>query len=151
MILSVDNSLDLPAAVDTQIGRRDAMTTRHTTGLHWQLPGGAVAYECVAEHCQEIATIVLRGPKGYEWSLCTDDWQLLNRRALGLMEIVRMLERPTCFRRDCHDEAVVVMEDLDQTPLPVCQQHWDDLSWVTPRDIDNMPLLGGVRGPGWPS
>ena len=121
------------------------MTTRTPIGLHWQLPGGAVAYECVGEHCQEIATIVIRGPKGYEWTLCPDDWQLLNRRTLGLVESVRVLDRPGCFRPDCADEAVAVMEDLQRTPLPVCPQHWDDLSWVTTLDVGSVAL--GQMGP----
>lgn len=117
------------------------MTMKPPIGLHWQLPGGAIAYECVGERCQELATIVVRGPKGYEWSLCPDDWQQLNRRALGLMDVVRVLDRPACFRPDCQDEAVAVMEDLDRAPLPVCQQHWDDLSWVTPQDPDSGETL----------
>jgi hypothetical protein len=110
--------------------------------------GGDISYACATEGCQALAAIVIRGPKGYEWSLCRTDWLQLNRHALGLMEIVRQLERPSCFRGDCRVEAVVVVEHLDRTPLPVYQQHWDDLSWVRPEDPDGPALLGRSGRPG---
>ena len=115
---------------------------------HWQLPGGVIAYPCVAKDCLEIATIVVRGVKGIEWPLCPDDWRAIYRQTRGLIENVRTLERPDCFRPDCHDEAVAVMEHLDGSPLPVCQAHWDDLSWVTPTDPGGRATgdrRGGMR------
>lgn len=99
---------------------------------HWYLPGGVIAFPCIAEDCPEIATSVVRGIKGMEWPLCPGHWQVIRRQTRGLIEVLRLLERPACFRPDCDDEAVAVMEDLDGRPLPVCQTHWDDLSWVTP-------------------
>ena len=109
---------------------------------HWQLPGDVIVYACAVKNCMQIATIVVRGVKEIETLLCPNDWHALQRQTHGRTEIVRTLERPMCFRGDCHDEAVAVMEHLDGNPLPVCQKHWDDLSWVTPSDP------GGARPAG---
>jgi hypothetical protein len=106
---------------------------------HWKLQGGVIAYPCASPDCMEIASIVVRGVKGVETPLCPDDWRTIQRQGRGLVENVRLLERPSCFRPDCQDEAVAVMDDLDGSPLPVCQTHWDDLSWIDPFDPDGPP------------
>ena len=111
---------------------------------YWQLPGDVIAYPCAVENCMETATIVVQGAKEIDTPLCPNDWHGLQRQRHGPTEIVRTLEGPLCFRGDCPDEAVTVMEHLDGTPLPVCQRHWDDLSWVTPNE------LGGTRPAGDP-
>lgn len=70
--------------------------TRRTrrVGQPPRLPRGFVAHECATEGCTDIATIVVRGPKGCEWALCPQDWRELRRQTLGLLETVRMLDHP---------------------------------------------------------
>jgi hypothetical protein len=95
-----------------------------------------MAYECAADMCTDIATIVVRGPKGCEWALCAADWRTLQRQTLGLMEVVRALDRPTCARTGCQDEAAAVIDEPDGQPFPLCQRHWATLSWLTPSPVD---------------
>ena len=113
---------------------------------YWQLPDGVIAYPCAIESCMEIATVVVQGVKEIETPLCTNDWHALQRQEHGRTEIVRTLERPMCFQGDCRDKAVAVMEHLDGTPFPVCQRHWDDLSWVSPNDLEGTSPAGDHRG-----
>ena len=116
---------------------------------HWQLPDGAIAYQCAAERCQQIAMVVVHRIDGDETPLCPDDWRPVLGHADGNVESVRALERPRCFRDDCLQGAVTVMEDLSRIPLPVCERHWDDLSWVTPDDPDSQALLDASGEPRW--
>lgn len=123
------------------------MTGHLTTGNgHWLLPDDTVAYGCIAKDCQEIAANVVRGPKDKEWPVCPDHWRSLQRSTRGLIETIRTLDRPACFRPDCGDEAVTIIEHLDGTPLPVCTRYWDDLSWVTPDSPTFMPFDDGLGG-----
>jgi hypothetical protein len=117
------------------------MRRTRTVSPFWQLPGGAMAYECAADLCTDIATIVVRGPKGCEWALCPEHWRHLQRQTLGLMEIIRTLDRPTCSRRHCQDEAAAVIDEPDAAPVPVCQRHWTTVTWVTPSPADARPDL----------
>jgi hypothetical protein len=121
--------------------------TSRTAIPRWQLPGGVMAHECAAESCTEIGTVVVRGPKGCEWALCPAHWRHLQRWTLGLMETVRTLDRPTCSRSDCHDEAAAVIEDHGEPPLPVCQRHWADLTWVAPTDTGTRSTAGAGEEP----
>ena len=52
-------------------------------------------------------------------------------------------EPSDCFQDDCNEPAVAVVHELDGSPMPACQQHWDDLSWV----YAPGPLL--PNEPGW--
>jgi hypothetical protein len=104
-----------------------------------------MAYECATDMCTDIATIVVHGPKGCEWALCSEDWRTLQRQTLGLMEIVRALDRPTCARTGCQDEAAAVIDEPDGRPFPVCQRHWTTLSWLTPSPVDATSDLEASR------
>jgi hypothetical protein len=104
-----------------------------------------MAYECAADMCTDIATIVVRGPKGFEWALCPDHWRTAQRQTLGLMAVVRALDRPTCARRDCQDEAAAVIDEPDGQPFPVCQRHWATLSWLAPSPVDANSDREGSR------
>ncbi|MFZ5848903.1 MAG: hypothetical protein ACOYX5_16140 [Actinomycetota bacterium] len=110
----------------------------------YEIGQGDVAHPCLYEECSGIADIVVRGPKRSELPICQQHWEYLNRRTRGgLIEIVRTLDRPACFRPDCHDEAIAVMEGPEGPARPVCQQHLDDLSWI------DVPEAALVRRPSW--
>jgi hypothetical protein len=122
------------------------MTRRtRTAAPYWQLPGGVMAYECAADMCTNIATIVVRGPKGCEWALCAADWHSLQRQTLGLMEIVRRHERPSCSQSDCQDDAAAVIDEPEAGSVPVCERHWTTFSWVSP----STPAVGSELATCW--
>lgn len=110
----------------------------------YEIGQGDVVHPCIYEECTGIADIVVRGPKRSELPICHQHWEYLNQRTRGgLIEIVRTLDRPACFRPDCPDEGVTVMENPDGPARPVCQRHLDDLSWI---DVPEAVL---VRRPSW--
>lgn len=110
----------------------------------YEIGPGDVVHPCIYEECTGIADIVVRGPKRSELPICQQHWEYLNRRTRGgLIEIVRTLDRPACFRPDCRDEGVAVMENPDGPARPVCQEHLDDLSWI------DLPEAVLVNRPPW--
>jgi len=104
---------------------------------------GDVAHACAWEGCLGVADLLVRGPKRSELAICQQHWDYLNQRTRGLIEIVRTLDRPMCFRPDCNDESVALMENIAGPARPVCQQHLDDLSWI------DVPEAALMHRPSW--
>jgi hypothetical protein len=112
----------------------------------YEVGHGDVVHACMYEECFGIADLIVRGPKRSELPICQQHWEYLNHRTRGgLIEIVRTLDRPACFRPDCHDEGVAVMENPDGSARSVCQEHLDDLSWI------DLPEAVLVRRSSWPA
>jgi hypothetical protein len=87
---------------------------------------------CQAQNCLEVATIRVETLDTGELTLCPIHWLEMRRRMQTALQVLRQLGRPTCFKADCTAGAVSVMPHLDERPLPVCEKHLEDLSWVTP-------------------
>ena len=89
----------------------------------------------------ELATVRVRLGKD-SWDLCPLHWQE-RRTALTIRPVVQKeFARPGCFRDGCGADAVSGMTHLDGRCLPVCEQHLEDLSWVTPTR-EELAVLGG--------
>ncbi|RYU14847.1 hypothetical protein [Nocardioides iriomotensis] len=99
------------------------------------------ASACRGVGCFELATVrVHLGDDSID--LCPLHWQ--ERRASPQKRLVveKELSRPTCFKLECRADAVSGMTHLDGRCLPVCEQHLEDLSWVTPSQRE-LAALGG--------
>ncbi len=88
---------------------------------------------CCAIGCNEVASILV-ALEDSELPFCGNHWQELRQGSHRVSRVLEVLDRPDCFTNGCSSPAVSVMTHLDGTGLPVCENHLDDLSWVTPTD-----------------
>lgn len=121
----------------------------HRLGGHVDTPSElegspAMHDRCGVPDCPAIAEIVVRDPGGGELDACRRHWHEALQRSNGLIRGVRLIRRPACFLSGCANAAVEIIDDSDGLPLPVCEAHRDDLSWVNHPPID-LPR----RDPGW--
>src|SRR4051794_5807129 len=86
---------------------------------------------CSAVGCDEVATVIVDVGDQSELPFCGRHWDQI-RGPEANRRVRAVLDRPDCFRSVCTAPAVSVMTHLDGTPLPVCERHLDDLSWITP-------------------
>ena len=99
--------------------------------------------DCEIPDCTEIPHVVIRDAGGESLRVCTDHWQEVLLTSDGRIRGVQLLELPRCCRPACRHDAVTRVIDPDGARVPVCQQHLDDLSWVSLPG----PLL--PHEPGW--
>ena len=102
-----------------------------------------VTVRCPINGCTDDAEVVVKGPARTEFELCRTHFDDLLRAARRPIRVVSFLQRPNCFRPECPNESVTVLEDLDGSPLPICRRHLDALDWVD--EPEN--LLSDL--PGW--
>ena len=95
-------------------------------------PTSVVAYVCSVTGCGEIATVMVERDSHVEAPFCGDHWQVARILADNRLSTIMVLPRPHCFVAACATPALEIVVHLDGALLPCCEQHLDDLSWVTP-------------------
>lgn len=106
---------------------------------------GLFALCCRAVGCDDVATIIIDIADQSNLPFCGGHWDQIrgtetNRRVRAV------LDRPDGFLTTCARPAVSLMAHLDGTPLPVCERHLDDLSWISPT-TEELARLGGRSDP----
>lgn len=86
---------------------------------------------CCAIGCDSVASIRAQVADDALLPFCGVHWQEV-RSITFRRQVAQVPDRPQCFRAACTTPAVSVMQHLDGTPLPVCEKHLEDLSWVDP-------------------
>lgn len=86
---------------------------------------------CITVGCFELATVRVRLGRG-SIDLCPLHWQERRTATTERLLVEKELPRPRCFKHGCPADAVSAMTHLDGRCLPVCEEHLEDLSWVTP-------------------
>ena len=90
---------------------------------------------CCAIGCDNIASIRVDLNTDGVLAFCGRHWEEVRNTSVR-RRVVEVPDRPRCFRSGCPTPAVNVMQQLDGTPLAVCETHLDDLSWVEPTDVE---------------
>jgi hypothetical protein len=90
---------------------------------------------CHSPACFEVAPILVL-TRDIEMPLCPVHWSALRSSSRGEFRVLEELDRPPCIKRGCEAGAVSVMRHPDQRPLPVCEEHLEDLSRVTPSPVE---------------
>ena len=108
---------------------------------------GEPALQCMSADCDAVVTFVLRQANRERIGVCQTHVQELVANRVGPACTVELVDAPGCFHRSCGVKAERIIKHLDGELLPVCQQHLDDLSWVTPEAFrdEAFPELGGDR------
>ena len=101
-------------------------------------PGERAHWCCSAIGCDDVASIVVDPGLGSAEAYCGRHWDEL-RLPFAAAELY-IPNRPTCFHSACSPPAVCIRTHLDETPLPVCEAHLDDLSWVSPTPSELLEL-----------
>lgn len=87
--------------------------------------------DCEIPDCKEIQRVVIRDTQGGSLKVCLHHWQQSLTASEGRHRGVPLVESPPCCRPGCRHDAVTRVIDPDGARVPVCEQHLDDLSWIS--------------------
>ena len=97
---------------------------------------GNVAVVCSVATCGEIATIMIEHRARAEQPRCAEHWQQAHGSAPQSLNVVRTLPATELLRHQLRERGGGGHGAHRRIPLPCCESHLDDLSWVVPDEVD---------------